>query len=634
MSESAGRTLWIGTGSTSPSVWTKSDRGFEQVIDIPDGHSVYVLALSFSGGRLLVGTRNRDNNDKFGRVFLYDVRTDPPQLRQSWWQETSVTAGALVTDEIGITGGLHGKLSFWKEGSQKPIASIKAHNGAVLAVRALNKKGAATIGSDGVMRIWNLDSLEAVATRPSPTGERNTSALLDLAWARDAGMLFSLHPDGHVLQHVIEQSASGPELKTRRLGVNQKKYQSICTCGRFLVCSALNGALLYTLSLEDGELISTAECMSPVHRVRSYSNNEVVALHSESDQVGFYRVGPQSARIASVDLSHTRSIATPCRPFLLNQAAKATAHKRSERLQEMQSMVNKSNFKTIYQRAQQLTSEGAGTEALIMLASWAEKHEYPGIELEARLQLTNQLPTEPWCAPHYYALADLLEAWGEPEEALKVFNQVARCDDTYRDVTSRISSLSTKEIPSQSDSRPLVRDDLNEHGLAAPVVQKYKLLGKQWTDLITMLREPEQWEAAADAEELARLIKGVREALSDDVWDAKTLTISGDGQLREVMLFITSFAGNPKGIRYAFEIKDTGGQLIFVHRLLSLIPEDIPEDAKFEYLNHVFELSQHSTMYRNKSEMQLWYAGVKEEVIDTVERVYEDYLDSQKPARF
>ena len=637
--------IWIGAGGQAPGVWYGTSSGVEQVIKLPAGQSVYALSLPLSGRRLFVGARNRAHRDRFGRLYLYDIeQEDKPKLVQSWWQETSVTTAALVTDTIGITGGTDGRLWFWEQGAESAITSIQAHEGAVLCIEVINNKAAASIGADGVLRLWNLDSLQEVASKPGPSNEQTNSSLLDVAIATDVGMFFSLHPDGQVLRHRIEQTAEGTDLATDRLDLPCSGVQSICTCGRFLVCSSLHEAKLYVLGLEDGEIISAVGCAHPAFRVASYSNEAVVTVHPHSDRVDFFRIGPEPGSISHCDVPDVRSVATPRRQLLVDQAVQQSMRQRRERLREVNEILNQPDFANVQRRAKEFISKGQDAEALTLLASWAAQHNRPDIELEARVQLASILPEESWCAPHYYALADLLAAWNEPAKALKVFEQVARCDTDYRDTASRAAALEDASIL-QTDE-PRIRDDILVRGnklaergsdkakkdVALQELRKHTILKKLWMDYLIPWKENEQWEVATPSDLLKPLNERISDKLLGDRWEKQSLTIIGPETSREATVFILRFAGRPEGLCYAFEVRDLDGQLILVHRLFYRLPNAVPTEATYERVAYAYEVAAEDRRI-DASELQVWFSQTKQHAADVAKHVLGKIL-GQSQRRF
>ena len=162
----------------------------ERVVATRSGRSVYALDQSPDGTKLIVGTRDRQCNDKEGQVSIWERRSDGslsdvPLL--SCLQPSSVTGVAMATSTVGMSGGLDGALRFWRlDEPHASVAEVQAHDGPVLAVSCLSSQIAFTIGTDGIGKIWDLDRLK-IAQAFSDPKTAPVRRLLAIEPASDAG---------------------------------------------------------------------------------------------------------------------------------------------------------------------------------------------------------------------------------------------------------------------------------------------------------------------------------------------------------------------------------------------------------------------------------------------------------------
>lgn len=154
--------LFCGTGSEQASLlmWTnpRHTAGPQTVSRFPRGYSIYGLAVSPNATRVAVGPKGG-----LLRVLgLMDGKAtvDSPPLFEVF-HPPAVVSLAFCTDDILASGGLDGRIRLWSVSRGRPLGEMVAHQGGVFALCRIGSLVLASIGADAVLRVWDLDSLEA-----------------------------------------------------------------------------------------------------------------------------------------------------------------------------------------------------------------------------------------------------------------------------------------------------------------------------------------------------------------------------------------------------------------------------------------------------------------------------------------
>lgn len=168
----------------------------------PHMERLLAVAAAPSGHRLLIGGYRDVPGEATGST-LHVLKLPEMEAIGARKLPTAVTALACLDDELALVGTQSGALELTPiEGGEPVFTDAKAHSAAVTAI-ALDPLGklVATVGEDGVLRVWKRDGkkLESVATRPF--GARPLRAVaIDprgdwIAAAGDAGVVHALRTE-------------------------------------------------------------------------------------------------------------------------------------------------------------------------------------------------------------------------------------------------------------------------------------------------------------------------------------------------------------------------------------------------------------------------------------------------------
>jgi hypothetical protein len=513
--------FYVGTGGDHPGVClVREQRKPEQVVSTMSGQSVYALAQSPDGTKLIVGTRDRQRNDQLGRVYIWERHRDgslseSPLL--SCFQPSSVTGVAMATSAVGVSGGLDGALRFWQvDEPNTSVAEVQAHQAPILAVSCLSSQIAFTIGADGFGRIWDLDRLEVVQEF-SDTGDASVRGLLSIEPASDTGQVLGLYPSGTVRAHDLRDE----DVRTTPVSVPYGSTAAVTLVGRRIVMADQHSPRLRVLALDDEHADpKTATCPSRVLALEALDVRRVLVMYRDgSGAVWNVEEAPTEER--PLDLQDIRCAAGPPRRFQLAQGWKQRSSRRASLLEQAKRKLDARRVSDLQPHLHALAEEGMGVEALVLLAEWTRRNDKPLWELQTRFRLVDQLPEEPWCATHYYTLGTLLEQLDEPVEAKRYYEAAERSQTGYRDAKDRLQMLPDERGIPDGAVREEEIDDPSRYVLR---IEKYALFNRPWTHPVTVVREEEDLKTSTSLS-----LSDVGSYLPEDMWSVKERQFLVDG---------------------------------------------------------------------------------------------------------
>lgn len=145
--------------ASDPTTWELSCHRF----DVP------VLAVAAPGEGIAVGLAD-------GTLLLLD-----PEVSEERWRVPDAHPGGItvlhVTGDTLVSGGTNGRIRSWRIADGSPTGELPGHDGIVSGILTLDDARLATVGGDGRLRLWDLDSATQVDSI-DPGGGFLTSVLI------------------------------------------------------------------------------------------------------------------------------------------------------------------------------------------------------------------------------------------------------------------------------------------------------------------------------------------------------------------------------------------------------------------------------------------------------------------------
>jgi len=619
--------FYIGTGGTHPGVYlVQEGQDLDQVAAMQAGQSVYSMCQSPDGTRLIAGTRDRNRNDQFGQVNIWERRqdgtlSDEPIL--SCFQPSSVTSVAMATSTVGLSGGLDGVLRCWHVSEpHQTVAEVQAHEGPILATHSLSSQIGVTAGADGLTKVWDLDRLE-VAQAFSDLGSGAPQGFLSIEASENTGQVVSLYPSGTVLVHDLRKE----DVKTQSVPVPNEGTGAMTLAGDRLVLADQNSPRLRVLPVSgdlENSRLRDATCPSRVHSLEAISVRRVLVVYNDGSS-SIWKVGDgEITEERSLDLETARSAAGPPRRFQLAEGWKKRSTQRSEMLNQVRENLDTRDISDMRPDLQALVEEGMEVEAMVLLADWARQNDKPIRELKTRLRLVEHLPEEPWCAVHNYALGALLERLNESDKARSYYEAAERCQTGYRDARSRAKKIQAKESIPPGSLREEWIDASSRYILE---VKKHALLNQPWTHHIVVKREEENLKINNPPS-----LEDIHSFIDGSGWSVQDHTVVSSESSRKSISVLTRRGKDRKEFSYGAAIEHEGEHAHLIHRFWVSSPveengnsgqiDPVQETRTFakEVKKHIERVKGESTRTRRNS--------IKDVVRDGVEQAFQ--LSQQK----
>ncbi|MFJ8078231.1 hypothetical protein ACIQ7Q_30950 [Streptomyces sp. NPDC096176] len=196
-SDGAKAMTWVSTRSGRMLLWAASDgsirrwdpSGAAEPVFRLKGHSQPVVSLAScltSEGRRILVSGGRDH-----RVVLWDLASPPQHLRAWRHHELPVQAVAAASDQHHdwiASGGSDGVVRLWDMDANKPEAELRCDQGVVrtIAVNARPEGGLppylVSAGDDGTIRLWDLLTGQPLQ---GPTARHSAPVTAVAAWSTD-----------------------------------------------------------------------------------------------------------------------------------------------------------------------------------------------------------------------------------------------------------------------------------------------------------------------------------------------------------------------------------------------------------------------------------------------------------------
>lgn len=478
----AENTFFLGTGGDHPqlimSPGSEEDSTPTTITEFPRGNSVYAIAVSPDGTRLAAAART-------GEIRVYPlndfrVAPDAAELLVAH-HRPGVTGLSFCTGDVLASGGLDGHARFWSVSRKQLVADLKAHSNTLLSMCRIGSLLLATLGTDGALRVWDLDSLEPVFTR-SELDLPETGGLASLQYDPVSGLLMHPTSRGEVILYDMRQDGAFRTVRAHQGGIS---------------AIASNGNHVATVGFDDG-LLRIWSCGMDRTEMEGLVGGGIVSLSWAADRAILSVDRAGSCRLWQLDQKLQSS--TPlggtavrsCRglpPEIIVGQRLATARSlHDSTIEEAKSLLARTDAdsqRRLCAIIADLERRGCSIEAGLLGAEAARMRARPVDELEALVALTEFLGNQPAAVPALYALGDVLWRLNETALAAETFQKVLSIEPEYQDTQRRLVTLEAGAADGNTKGQP-VRGDLGSFELAIQELRKCNILRRCFTTPILL----------------------------------------------------------------------------------------------------------------------------------------------------
>jgi len=516
--------IFTGGGSACPTVmaWSNPIAGAKPRIisEFRQGYSVYSLAVSPNGQRLAAGT-------KAGllRVHALDdsETSQPPAMLFEVFHPPAIFGLAFCTDDILATGGYDGRIKVWSVSQGDQLGEISAHEDGVYALCRIGSLVLASIGGDGVMRVWDMDSLEK-KHQGEPFVLPQIHALTSLTYSPQSGLL--IHPSRNGDLHVYDV---GSDFEKRLVPAHHGDFCAVAIgCDHIVTAGAADRTIkVWSAGLQEtlAETSSTAGALAV-----GWIDERRFMVVSDDVCGQIWTVG-DSLQPGARFVGHDLRIAVGIPGHLMaRRRTESTRRWRDGKIAEAKDLMGQPERRgALAAIVDELSHRGFSAESALLLADAARARGQLLRELESRLGVIKGLGQTKAAVPSLYALGELLVALKDPRLAEEYFRKALALDEGYLAARDRIESLRTNPLRDVYPEKHL-RGDLAPTGHVDQEIEKSSILDEKfhWRVIFTKVQTT-SLDVHLDSEQVA---KAVLDALATHGGDV------GNGGLREDKLFL------------------------------------------------------------------------------------------------
>jgi hypothetical protein len=544
--------VFAGTGSNNPSLlmWTHPHSTAEPqtVSRFPRGYSIYGLAVSPNGTRVAAGTKGG-----LIRVLgLIDGKAtvDSPALFEVF-HPPAVVSLAFCTDDILASGGLDGRIRLWSISEGRQLSEIQAHQGGVFALCRIGSLVLASIGADAVLRVWDLDSLEA-RFESEPFDLPGIQALVTIDYNPTTGLL--VHPSQTGMLHLYNVKEG---FTRRTIKAHEGDFTAISYGTQYVATGGTYDAMLKVWSLSLDKCLMQASAVTGILSLGWAGTDTLLTAYRDGSGQTWQIRDSLSAgfRHAGLDLRFVTGL--PIEQLARSQAwiERQWRDAKVEEAKELLSQPEQRGRLTTIVR--DLYERGFSAESVLILADAARSQQQSLWELESLLALVKGLGDSPASVPCLYALAVLLENMKEHKLALQYFEAICRIDKGHRDVEHHISSLKASPFLRVSPDQCVLGDSMHKD-LFTQELRKNTLLYRRFRSrVLVRAGNPMHLPATTNIQEMHRAIMEALQGIGVNAHLAslQQLTLLRDSALREITWLYIPSAVEPRGAAFAMEIR-------------------------------------------------------------------------------
>lgn len=397
---------------------------------------IYNITISPSGMYMAAGSR-------VGLVrvwpFLdHDIEENTPFLFEVYHQMCRVNALTFLNDDLLLSGGDNGKLRIISIKKKKHLKNkdIEAHLGPVCSLVSLGDKVVASLGIDGILKLWDMDSLSCEFQKEGFKFPKDPfSRFPNISFSFETGHLCCPSADGKLHLFNIRNS-----LLQETIEAHNGVFYCTTAYGQYLATAGLKDCTLKLWDLKTKKLMKLFKTGVPVLRLCVIGQEKVAAICLEPNKSQSLRTFllPELRPLNNITGQSFRSIATIPLPVVEHRIKIELARWKSKLIENARSRIMHPQQMEPF--LVQLAGRGFWAEAKILQAESAKIRGKPLHELGFLLQLAKAIKVSEDTVPVFFRLALLLEQLNEPGLSVKYFKKIRHFEKSADDALKRLKN--------------------------------------------------------------------------------------------------------------------------------------------------------------------------------------------------
>lgn len=418
-----------------------------------------------------------------------DLTENTSPFFEIYHQLCPVTALVFLTDDLLLSAGENGRIRAISIRERKQLIDLDAHSGSVCSMIPLGSKIVASMGVDGKLKIWDMDSLSCVFQSEDVLFPYNSLNLYpSLAFSQETGFLCCPSAGGELHCFNVHNSCSHESMPA-----HQGSFYAVLNIGHWFV----TGGIDHTVKLWDPmekKLLKEVELDTAFVKLCPIGKEKFAAICTDDDKTQSLRVfsAPDLKPLDAVTGLNLRSIAAI--PFEVREHLKNIESdlRKNKLIEQARSRIMDPQQMDPFLK--QLVEEGFWADAKLLQAECAKRHNKPLHELEFLLQLTSAIKISQDTIAVFHRLATLLEKLNEPKLAAQHYEKLSNFIEQLEVTHQRLTAHPLFGL----DPEKAVRSDISALELALQEIEKYTVLGRVFCwRLIMPSREPRIFKTQA-----------------------------------------------------------------------------------------------------------------------------------------
>jgi len=440
------------------------------------GKNAFSVAISTNGKYLSAGFQN-------GLIRVWhlpglDILQPPPFLFEIYHSLSPVTSLTFLTDDLLLSASSSGKLRITSISEAKHVGQIDAHQGPICSIVSLGSRVVASLGVDGILKIWDMDSFRCEYQKHGFYFPQEVRFVFPaLAFSGETGHLCCPSRDGRL--HIFDLHSL---CRHESFDAHHGSFYAVAACGNCLATGGFKDQFVRLWDLKKKALVSELNVQASVTNLCPLGSKKLAAICSNSKKAGTIRqftVPGLKQKIFQGSSSFHSMAAFP--PELCERLS----HEQTDRKKEKLITEIRSLFlypEKMQSPLQALTDLGFEDEAVLLQAESAAKRNKPLHELRYLLQIAECLPASQETLPIFRRLAALLEHCREPGLAIDVLERTAGIDGAYEKDLRRLRMHPLFDL----DPAITIRLDLAHPTMLAQEMEKNDVLKQlfRWSIVI------------------------------------------------------------------------------------------------------------------------------------------------------
>lgn len=589
------------------------------ISQFPQGYSVYALAISPNGSQLAAGT-------KAGLLRVHSLTDFQAQKNAAALFEVfhppAVFGLAFLTDDILASGGLDGKIKLWSLSEKRQIREIPAHDKGILVLRSIGSLVLASIGADGILRVWDMDTLE-MKYQSKLFVLPKIYALTSLDYHWQTGLLMHPSRNGDLYTYDTRN-----KFAMRLIPAHNGSFSALACGSNYVATAGSQDAAIKLWSPGTNKPVAETSAPASVLAIGWLGPDAIMTIYSDGSCQTWKTNGNNLVpghRLFDHDLRTTTGL-----PAELMARCQITLDKqwRDDKVAKAKELMNQpERQKELAAIVDELNRNGFSAEAALILADAAKAQNRPLWQLQSHLALAQGLGDSKAAIPSLYELANLLVKLNEPKIARDYYEKILQIDADFPGIEERITQLNSNLLLSL-DPNKSVRGDLTSQDAFLQELEKDTLLNKKfhWR-VIHEKGKQVSIKADLDAKQIANAILKPLEKHGIDTNTSRLqqVTLFQNGQSREITWIYLPSTDKTLPAALALEINTTINATEFIpYRVfdISILGLRAGESAQ----QHNQRIKEAWTRFLTSPQTKKWLADVYRIAMENIKHLASNVL--------